>query len=337
MQIRTEQLAAHLERGALERCYVVSGDEALLALEAQDAIRAAARAQGYTERQVLHADARMDWSALEQAATGLSLFSSRQLLEVRLPSGKPGKTGAQALQMHVQRQDPDTLTIISLPRLDWATRKAEWVSALQSAAVWVEVATIARERLPDWIAGRLARQRQRTSRPALEFLADRVEGNLLAAHQEIGKLHLLYGDGELSPEQIRQAVFDVARFDLAALPAAMLAGDRGRIARLLGGLRAEGEPLPLLLWMVSEELRSLVRLKQAAASGRALGAALRTVRLNAPVALVERALPRLSATHLGELLVRCAQLDRLAKGLGVAELDDDPWLELTDVALGLHG
>jgi DNA polymerase-3 subunit delta len=336
MRLRTEQLAAHLERGPLGHCYVVSGDEALLAIEAQDAIRVAARANGFAERQVLHADARMDWSVLEQAATGLSLFCTRQLLEVRLPSGKPGKAGALALQAHAQRKNQDTLTIIALPQLDWTARKAEWVSALQAAAIWIEISAIARDQLPDWIAGRLARQRQRTHREALDFLADQVEGNLLAAHQEIGKLHLLYGDGELSLEQIRQAVFDVARFDMAALPAAMLEADQTRTLRLLAGLRAEGEPLPLLLWMVSEELRSLLRLKQATGAGRPLASALRTVRLNAPAALVERALPRIPAARLAELLARCAQLDRLAKGLSVAGLDDDPWLELTDVALGLH-
>jgi DNA polymerase-3 subunit delta len=336
MQVRIEQLAAHLERGPLAGCYVVCGDEALLALETQDAIRAAARAQGFSERQVLHADARMDWSALEQAASALSLFASRRLLEVRLPSGKPGKAGALALQEHARRKDPDTLTILSLPRLDWAARKADWVAALQASAAWIDVALIPRERLPEWIAARLARQRQRAGRDALEFLADRVEGNLLAAHQEIGKLQLLYGEGELSLEQIRQAVFDVARFDMAALPAAMLAGDRARILRLLAGLRAEGEPLPLLLWMVSEELRGLLRLHQAGGARLSPGA-LRSVRLNAPAALVERALPRIPPGRLAEGLARCARLDRLAKGLAVAEMDDDPWLELADVALSLQG
>jgi DNA polymerase-3 subunit delta len=335
MQIKPEQLAGHLERATLAPCYVVSGDEALLALEAQDAIRAAARARGFTERVVLHADARMDWSALEQAATGLSLFASRQLIDLRLPSGKPGKAGAAALQAHLQRRADDLLTLISLPRLDWATRKADWAVALQGAAVWVEVAGIARERLPEWIAARLGRQRQRASREALDFLADRVEGNLLAAHQEIGKLQLLYGDGELDLEQVRQAVFDVARFDMTALPAAMLAGDRARILRLLDGLHAEGEPLPLLLWMVSEELRTLLRLKSTMGAGRPL-APPRGVRLGAPLALVERMLPRIPAPRLAALLARCAGIDRLAKGLDVAGLDDDPWLELADVALGLH-
>ena len=335
MRLPTEQLAAHLARGRLSPCYVVSGDEALLSLEAQDAIRVAARAQGYTERQVLHADARMDWSALQQAATGLSLFASRQLLEVRLPSGKPGKNGAAALQAHAKRKDEDTLTIISLPALDWATRKAAWVATLESAATWIDAAPVTRERLPDWLAGRLARQKQSAKRPALEFLADQVEGNLLAAHQEIAKLHLLYGDGELHLDQIRAAIFDVARFEGESLPGAMIAGDRGRILRTLAGLRAEGEPLPLLLWMVAEEVRNLLRLLQAVAAGRPFAGAARGMRLGAPPATVERLLPRLTVPHLAELLARCADLDRIIKGLSVPNRDDDPWLELSEVALGL--
>lgn len=334
MQLPIERLAAHLQKGPLGQCYVVCGDEALLALEAQDAIRAAARAQGFTEREVLYADARTDWSILEQAAGGLSLFASRRLLEVRLPSGKPGRTGGQALQAHVQRRDPDLLTIISLPGLDWSARKSDWVGTLQSAAIWIDAAPVARERLPDWIAGRLARQEQRTRAEGLEMIAGRVEGNLLAAHQEIGKLQLLYGEGELTLEQIRQAVFDVARFDLSALPAAMLAGDRARLLRLIAGLRAEGEPLPLILWVLSEELRGLLRLKHSG-GGRG-GYGMRGPRLNAPAAAVERALPRLRAARLAAMLERCARIDRLVKGLHVAELDDDPWLELTEVALSLH-
>jgi len=336
MQLRSELLEQHLLRGRLARCYVVAGDEALLTLEAQDAIRAAARAQGFAERQVLHADSRMDWSALDQAATGLSLFSERRLLEIRLPTGKPGKKGAEALQVHARRDDENTLTIVSLPRLDRATRSSEWASALQSAGVWIDVASVARDRLADWIAGRLGRQRQTASRAALAFLADRVEGNLLAAHQEIGKLQLLYGDGELSLEQIQAAVLDVARYEGNSLAGAMLAGDKSRITRLVAGLRAEGEPLPLLLWMVAEELRNLLRLKQAASAGRPFAAAVRAVRLSAAPALVERVLPQLAVSRLAELLARCAELDRLAKGLPLAGRDDDPWLELTELALGLR-
>lgn len=337
MLLRAEQLEPHLARGRLARCYVVSGDEPLLCLEAQDAVRRAARAHGYAEREVIHAEARMDWSALAEAAADMSLFARRRLIEIRLPTGKPGKEGALALQAHAARRDEDTLTIVSLPRLDRAARTSEWAGALQAAAVWIEVERVPRERLPAWIAARLARQDQDASAEALEFLADRVEGNLLAAHQEIGKLNLLFGASTLSLEQVRSATLDVARFDLAALPAAMLAGERGRIVRLIEGLRAEGEPLPLLLWIVSEELRGLLRLKQAAAAGRPPAALLgRAVRLSSPAALVERALPRLDAAQIAALLARCARIDRLVKGLHVDDIDDDPWLELADLALALH-
>jgi|GEM_PF-278143 len=333
MQLRIEQLPAHLQRGTLARCYVVAGDDALLTGEAQDAIRAAARTQGYDERHVLQADARMDWSALQEAASGLSLFSRRRLLEIRLPTGKPGKAGSAALQAHARRDDPDTLTIVSLPRLDAKTRSADWAQALLGSATWIDVGGIARDRLPQWIGERLARQGQSATADALAFLADQVQGNPLAAHQELGKLLLLHGPGQLSLEQVRAAVFDVARFDASALLEAMLTGDRARIVRTVAGLQAEGQPLPLLLWIVSEELRGWIRRKHGA-PGRSWGGA--SMRQGLAPALVERALAPLSEAHLARLLARCAQLDRIFKGLPVADRDDDPWLELTDLALGLH-
>lgn len=335
MLIKPDQLFAQLQKGQLAPCYVVSGDEALICMEVQDAIRKVARAQGYDERQVIHADARTDWSSLHNAAATLSLFASRQLLEIRLPSGKPGKLGAQALQEHVAKQNPDVLTLISLPQLEWSTRKADWVQALQQQAVWIDVQPLARERLPDWIANRLARQEQKASQEALEFLADRVEGNLLAANQEIAKLQLLYAPGTLSLENIRHAVFDVARFDLSALTTAMLTADHRRTLRLIEGLRAEGQPFPLILWVVTEELRGLLKLQQMQVNGRLPSGALRGIRLSAPLNLIERVLPKLTETKLAILLERCSRLDRLSKGLKVSNMDDDPWLELADLAIQL--
>jgi len=334
MQFKAEQLRAHLAKGRLARLYVVAGDEALLAIEAQDAIRAAARSQGYAERTVLHTDARFDWSLLAQAASCGSLFSERRIIEVRLASGKPGKDGAQALQDHAADTPPDALTLVSLPRLERASRESSWARALEGAGVWVEVSPVERASLPHWIQERLARQRQNAPRAALEFVAERVEGNLLAAHQEVAKLSLLYAPGELSFEQVKDSVLDVARYDVFSLSQALLEGDGARVTRTIEGLRSEGEALPLALWVVSDTLRSLLRLKHDTAAGRPFAAAAREARIwGARLGATERALSKVTTPHLAALMSRCARLDRLAKGLAPGGGDSDPWLELTDIAI----
>jgi DNA polymerase-3 subunit delta len=342
MLLKADGLAAHLRArragDALAPIYVVAGDEPLLAIEAADAIRAAARERGYGEREVLHADARFDWSRLTQAASGLSLFSAKRIVELRLPGGKPGKAGGEALREFAGSPPQDLLVLISLPRLDRDTRASRWAAALEHAAVWVDVDRIERAALPEWIGGRLARNRQRASREALEFIADRVEGNLLAAHQEIGKLALLYPAGELSLDQVSDAVLNVARYEVYALAPALLAGDGARALRLLDGLRIEGEPLPLVLWVVAEELRTLLRAQEAVAGGRPFGVVARELRIwGAREKLMPKALRRLPAATLAALLARCAEVDRLAKGLAAPERDSDPWLELGDIALACTG
>jgi len=338
MLLKSGALPGHLQArqkaGELAPIYVVAGDEPLLAIEAADAIRGAARALGHAERDVLHADARFDWSRLTEATAGLSLFSARRIVELRLPGGKPGKAGAEALSEFAKAPPQDLLVLISLPRLDRDARGSRWVTALQQAAVWIEVERIERQALPDWIGARLARHRQHAPREALEFIADRVEGNLLAAHQEIGKLALLYPAGELSLEQVSDAVLNVARYDIYALVPALLGGDAGRALRLLEGLRAEGEPLPLVLWVVAEELRTLLRAQEAVAGGRPFGAVSRELRIWGPrEKLMPQAMRRLPASTLTTLLARCADIDRLIKGLAAPLRDSDPWLELADVAL----
>lgn len=336
MQLRAEQLDAHLARGKLAPLYVVSGDEALLAIEAQDAIRAAARKLGYSEREVVHADGRSDWSTILGAAQGLSLFAERRILEIRLPGGKPGKVGGDALKAHAAHAADDLLTLVALPALDRTGRNSGWAQALEAAGVWIDVPGIARAQLPQWIGARLARQRQSAPKEALEFIADRVEGNLLAAHQEISKLGLLHPAGELSLAQVQDAVLDVSRFEIFALPLAMLTGDAPRLQRMLAGLRAENEPLPLILWAVSEEVRTLLRLRAALDRGIPFAQAARDVwvrREKEPA--TQAALRRLDGTRLATLLARCADLDRLVKGLRVRRADSDPWLELNEIALGI--
>jgi len=342
MLLKPDALPGHLQarckQGALAPVYVVAGDEPLLAIEAADAIRTAARAAGYSEREVLHADARFDWSRLTQAATGLSLFAQRRIVELRLPGGKPGKSGAEALREFAQAPPQDLLALISLPRLDRETRGSRWVAALEQAAVWIDVERIERPALPEWIGGRLARNRQRAPREALEFIADRVEGNLLAAHQEIGKLALLYPPGELTLGQVTDAVLNVARYDVYSLVPALLAGDGARSLRLLEGLRVEGEPLPLVLWVVAEELRTLLRAQEAVAAGKPFGSVARELRVWGPrEKLMPKALQRLPQATLAALLARCADIDRLSKGLAAPRRDSDPWLELADIALACAG
>jgi DNA polymerase III subunit delta len=340
MILKPEALAGHLERaaqsGKLARIYTVASDESLLSIEAQDAIRATARSAGYAERDVLHADGRFDWSLLTGATSGLSLFAEKRIVELRLPNGKPGKNGAEALRDHARDAAADTLTVVALPRLDRATRDAPWAAALEHTGVWIDIAKVERAELPAWIGQRLARQGQRAARPTLEFLADRVEGNLLAAHQEIAKLALLFPEGEISLEKINEAVLNVARYDLQTLPLALYAGDGARAVRILEGMQAEGEALPLVLWAVTEEIRTLLRARSAVDAGRPAGTLARELRIwGQRERLLPQMLARATVARLSNLLQRCAEIDCLIKGLSAERRDSDPWLELADVALAL--
>jgi DNA polymerase-3 subunit delta len=200
----------------------------------------------------------------------MSLFGDKKLIELRIPGGKPGKDGSAALQSYAKDLNPDNLTLITLPKLDWQTAKAAWVGSLQQAAVYIEIPNVERAALPGWIGMRLSAQNQSADRQSLDFIADRVEGNLLAAHQEIQKLGLLYEPGKLTFEQVQDAVLNVARYDVFKLSEAMLAGNPARLVRMLEGLKGEGEALPLVLWAVSEEIRTLLKLKSGLAQGRPL-------------------------------------------------------------------
>jgi DNA polymerase-3 subunit delta len=340
MQVRSDALTALLakaERGQpLPPVFVVASDEPLLSLEAQDAIRAAARRQGYTEREVLQADGRFDWSRLTEAAAGLSLFADRKIVEIRLPGGKPGVAGAAALEAHAAQAGAGVLTIVALPHLDRRAREVRWVAALERAGVFIEIDAVDRSRLPQWIGERLAHQQQRAGSEALDFIAERVEGNLLAAHQEIAKLGLLHPAGELTLAQVMDSVLDVARYDVFQLPLAMLGGDPVRVRKMMAGLESEGAAIPLVLWAITEELRTLLRVKVQVQSGRPFSMAARENRLWGPrERLAERLLPRLSIPALAAGLARAARIDRLAKGLRAPEADSDAWLELTDLALSV--
>ncbi|MFT4191804.1 MAG: DNA polymerase III subunit delta, partial [Comamonas sp.] len=306
-----------------------------------DAIRAAARAQGYTERTVHTVQgAHFDWSEILAACGSLSLFADRQIVEIRIPTGKPGKDGSTAIQ-HLAAQasgNDGTLLIFHLPRLDKATRGGAWFAALEAQGATVQVDPVERRALPQWIAQRLAQQGQRVAageegQQALQFFADRVEGNLLAAHQEVQKLALLHGPGELSLAQIEAAVLNVARYDVFKLAEAVLGGHLARTQRMIDGLRAEGENEVLVHWALSEDLRALKRVHDAMASGRPLPMALRDNRIwGAKEKLFERALPRLSARQLLRLLTAAQQVDGIVKGLKQPDWPQDSWQALQRLA-----
>ena len=334
MAIRPEQLSAELERG-LSPLYVLHGDEPLLVLEAADAIRAAARAHGITEREVLVVTQGFKWNALEMAAGNLSLFGDAKLVDLRIPTGKPGREGGDALQRYAKSLDPGggLITVLTLPQLDWATRKASWFVAIAKAGVEVECNAPALAQLPQWLAGRLARQQQRAPREALEFIAQHVEGNLLAAHQELQKLALLFDPGELSLAQVQDAVLNVARYDTEKLRSALLEGDPARITRMIEGLKGEGAAPPLVLWAMATEIRTLALLKAGQDAGQSLAMLFKKERVfdRTRQQLSEHALARLSASALRAALMHAARLDRIIKGVAGGDL----WDEFLQLALRL--
>jgi DNA polymerase-3 subunit delta len=343
MQLAAAQLAGHLQKG-LRPLYTLHGDEPLLIQEAGDAIRAAARAQGYAERSVhTVAGAHFDWGAVLAAGGSMSLFADRQIVEIRIPSGKPGKDGSVALQQIAESAvgNDSTLTLVLLPRLDKQTRSGAWFGALEANGVTLQVDAVERGALPEWIAQRLGRQAQRVKsgeegQRTLQFFADRVEGNLLAAHQEIQKLALLYPEGELSFEQVEGAVNNVARYDVFKLSEAVLGGNPQRVARMLEGLKAEGEAEVLVHYTLAEDIRALKRVRDAVDAGRPLPMALRENRVWGPKERAfERVLPRLEGRVLTRLLGDAHKVDGIVKGLKQPDWPADGWQALQRLAFRL--
>lgn len=333
MQLRFDSIDGHLAK-TLAPLYVITSDEYLLALEVADKIRRVAKAQGFLEREILTVERSFKWGALLAANQSQSLFGDKKLIDLRIPTGKPGKDGGAALQEYVANLSPDNLTLIMLPKLDWATQKAAWVGSLQQAAVYIDIPLVERAALPNWIAQRLSSQGQSVDRQSLDFIADRVEGNLLAAHQEIQKLGLLHPPGKLSFEMIHDAVLNVARYDVFKLNEAMLAGDVTRLVRMLDGLKGEGEALPLILWAVAEELRTLLKLKSGMAQGRPLGVLLKEYRIWGPrEKLMGPALQRVSLATLQAALQEAAQVDKMVKGLRAKKFAGDAWDAMLQLGL----
>lgn len=335
MRISSEQLASQLAREPVEKrpLYTVFGDEPLLALEAADLIRARARAAGYAEREILTTDAGFKWPQLMMAANSQSLFATQKLLELRIPNGKPGTEGSAAIQSFCEAPPADTVTLVYLPALDWRAQKAGWFEALDRAGVMVEAKAVARKALPQWLDARLKAQGQTADAEALAFITDRVEGNLMAAFQEVQKLALLFPQGPLTFEQVSAAVLDVARYDVFNLGIAMVEGDPLRLSRMIDGLEGEGTAPPMALWSLAEEIRAIGRVLAAAESGRPLASLWRDPKVKiwgvAHQNAMQQNFSRFTQAQVAQGLRHAAAIDRMVKGLARG----DVWDELLRLAL----
>ncbi|MCQ4347581.1 DNA polymerase III subunit delta [Pseudomonas stutzeri] len=337
MKLSPAQLAKHLQ-GPLAPVYAVSGDDPLLCQEACDAIRAACRARGFDERQVFHADAGFDWNLLREAGASLSLFADKRLLELRLSSARPNDEGVAVLLDYLARPAEDTVLLLSLPRLDGKTQKSKWGKALldgehcQCLQIWPLDAA----QLPQWLRQRLAQAGLAATPDAVELLVARIEGNLLAAVQEIEKLRLLVEGNQLDAATVQASVADSARFDLFGLLDAALAGEAAHALRMLEGLRGEGVEAPVVLWGLARELRLLAGLAQQHAQGLPLERLIAQTRppiFGKRQGLVGRAVQRQPASRWQQLLVDAQRIDEQIKG----QAEGDPWNGLRQLTLAVAG
>lgn len=327
MQIKPHDVPRHLQRELLP-AYLVAGDEPLLIQESVDAIRAAARDQGYDEREVLAVEPGFEWERLQQAAGNLSLFSERRLIELRMPDGKPGSQGAKALQGYCRQAPPDTLLLVISGRLPGKARQAAWVKALEGLGALVYCWPVGEREFPGWLRRRLQAHGLQPTDDAVELLVARSEGNLLAANQEVEKLALLHGSGPLDGDAVAAAVADSARYDLNDLGDAMLAGERGRAYHVLQGLREEGTAAPLVLWALARDLRAVADLRCKRPPRPEWERFLRGHGIFKPrVPRVVGAARRGQREDWLQLLSRCADVDRSVKGVG----EGRPWDELARV------
>ncbi len=329
MRIKLEQLPQHLQKQTAS-LYTLFGNEPLLILEAADLIRAHAHQQGYTERELFTVDQHFDWSALLNAGNNLSLFGDRKIMEIRIPSGKPGKEGGKAIETYCNALPPDTLTLITLPRIDKQGQAAKWFKTLETTSILIPVYAIERDQLPGWIGQRLTRQQQKADSATLQFLAHQVEGNLLAAHQEIQKLALLYPDGNLSFDQVKDVVLNVARYDIFQLTDAMISANSARYTHILTGLQGEGTAPLLILATLAEQIRQLITIRKGLDNGQSPAQLLQAARVwGDRQKSVMAAAKRVNLQSLMQGLRDAAKIDRILKGVAQGDI----WDELLQLGL----
>lgn len=333
MQINADQLANSLKRG-LAPVYFVYGEELLLVEESCQAIRAAAHAQGYLDRQSLTVEGGFDWNGLFASTQSLSLFAERRLMELRLPTGKPGEAGAKILAEIAGQASTDIVFLVSCGKLDKATREAKWAKVLEAAGVAVVAYPLEAVQWPAWIRRRMQAKGLRPGPGVVELLTHLMEGNLLACAQEIDKFSMRFGAGEVGLDDIEGNLSDNARYNVFALADACLRGEPAAVERILNSLRSEGVEPILVLWALAREARELAQMAALVAAGQPLMRVLEARRVwTKRKPLVSAALKRLSPETAQDLLLRAARTDRILKGWGTG----DVWQELQCLALGMSG
>lgn len=330
MRLYPEKLNGQLKKQLLP-IYLISSDDPLLQQEASDAVRQACREQGYTERQVFSVERSFNWNQLREASATLSLFAEKRILEVRIPSGKPGDQGALVLQEYLARPADDTVLLISLPRLDGSTLRTKWVKALQDSPIcgFVQIPVITPEQLPQWLNQRLKQKGLSADTEVLELISDRVEGNLLAAAQEIEKLTLLTDAKHLDSATVQNAIADSARYDIFTLVDAALASDTPRSLRILSGLRAEGNEVPVILWALARDIRQLSLFAAQIEQGQSMQQVTNRVWPASRKPIIQKALQRHPAQHWQKLLQDAQLIDEQAKG----QAPGSAWLSLEQLLL----
>jgi len=331
LKIRTNQLSSHLQK-TLAPCYLVTGDEHLLVDEALDSIRETARARGFTSRELFVGTAGFDWAQLRNSSANLSLFSEKRIVELRLPTGKPGRAGGQAIVDLVESTDPDLMLIVSGPKLDRSAQSSKWAKSIDAKGINIQVWPIDARELPGWIAGRMRQAGLQPDRGAVTLIADRVEGNLLAAGQEIEKLRLILGEGKVNADDVSTAVANSSRYDVFKLVDAALGGDAKRALKILSGLRAEGVEPVIIIWALTRELRTLANLTDTVSKGMDLASGMQKTGVwRNRQALVRGCIGRHQHGDFHGLLKATSRAEQAAKGQSRA----DPWQLSTDIVMGI--
>ncbi|MGB5335163.1 MAG: DNA polymerase III subunit delta [Woeseiaceae bacterium] len=331
MKLQAAQLSSHLKK-SLAPCYLVTGDEHLLVAEAMDEIREEARKRGFGMRELHVATTGFDWTQLTASSGNLSLFAEQRIIELRLPTGKPGRAGGQAIIELAERAGPETLFIVTAPKLDRSAASSKWAKTVEKLGVHLAIWPIGLRELPGWIAARMRQAGLQPERDVVALIADRVEGNLLAAGQEIEKLRLLLGEGPVTVEDVSNAVANSSRYDVYKLTDAALGGDAGRAVRILGGLRSEGVEPVIVMWALTRELRTLSALDDVVRQGGNLGSAMQQNGVwSNRQGLVRSCMGRHQSGTFHRMLKATGRADAAAKG----QRPGDPWQMACDIVIGM--